>query len=115
MFEKKKDDDLKIIKQKIDVIGEALSELIKDMKTIKELIIPKTFTSTIKGFEVPEDYEKLKLICSDLTMKDETFKFEANDDDKEIYIYLEDKDQLHKKSMWLIKRTGIEGIKYTIK
>lgn len=109
------------LRNELGIVATSLAELDKkfeEFEKIKEKLqslIPREFTSTIRGFENEEDYEKFHNICSDIATRDETFKFEGNPDAKEIYLYSSDKNLLHKKSMWLMKKTNISGIKYTIR
>jgi hypothetical protein len=124
MFEKKNKSDEEINKlwanaiklgEKIDELEEKLNKLKESLKAKEEKMEEKTFKSTISGFITPEDYKKMEGICYDIADKDKTFEFEANSDIEEIYVYSPDKDQLHKKCMWLIKKTNIEELKYTIR
>jgi len=105
---------MKEIEEKIDKIGEALAMLIEDVKNLKEALSEKEFCSTITGFESEEDFEKFRNILSDIGLKDESVKWAANHEEKEVYLYSKSKDELHKKSLWLIHKTGIKGLKYKI-
>jgi hypothetical protein len=123
MFEKKNRFEnieamIETLRDELGVVALKLEELEKkfnEFEKIKEKILPREFVSTIRGFETEEDYQKFHDICTDIAIKDDTFKFEGNREAKEIYIYLNDKDLLHKKSMWLIKKTNISNLKYTIR
>jgi hypothetical protein len=120
MFEKKNKFDEEINKlwanafklaEKIDELEKKLNKMEESFKAKEE----REYVSTIKGFETGEDYQKFHDICTDIAIKDETFKFEGNREAKEITVYSSDKDLLHKKSMWLIKKTNISSLKYTIR
>jgi len=117
MFEKKnKDEEMKKLWALVQLLQEQLNRIEERLNKL-ELVMAKerTYTSTIKGFNTEEDYQKFHDICSEIAIKDETFKFEGNREAKEIYIYLDDKDKLHKRSMWFIKKTNISNLKYTIR
>jgi hypothetical protein len=97
------ENDLKLMQDNI------YDKLIK----IEKAIEPKQFKAIFKLFS-DEDFEKLNGICSEIASKDESFIYDANYDDKEIILFSEDKDQLHKKSMWLVNKTGIQDLKYKV-
>ena len=73
------------------------------------------FVSVITGFTSDLDFDHFRNICSDIATKDETFNFDTNEETKEVEIYHNDKDELHKKSLWLINRTEISGLKYAVR
>jgi len=110
--------------KRTEKIGEAVAILIKDVEDIKkrvaELEAKNTprgsgeFVSVISGFGSEEDFDKFKHICTEIASKDGSFKFSINTLNKETYLQSSNRDELHKKSMWLIKKTGIENLKYTI-
>ncbi|MCS7106237.1 MAG: hypothetical protein NZ942_02895 [Candidatus Aenigmarchaeota archaeon] len=102
----------KDLKEKIEYIGMAVAELIKEVKEIKEQL-RKKYVSEIFGFKDEESFSKFLKICDDIAKKDESFKFESGE--MRIFLYSYDKDELHKKSMWLIKNTGIDGIYYSVR
>jgi hypothetical protein len=118
MFEKdnvkKEMEDLRRTIADMEIRFSELEKKFAEIEKIKEAM-PKEFCSTIKGFENDEDYQKLHSICTDIATKDESFKFDGNSEAREIYIYSFDKDKLHKRSMWLVKKTGIENLIYTIR
>jgi uncharacterized protein YoxC len=137
-------------KDKVEKIGEATANLIKDVQRIESKVdqIKETIDkwenmrpkgrpkktpedvdreiaeeanvgmskveATIEGFQTQEAYDKLKKICEDITIKDETFRFEADDDNLEITIKSENKDDLHRRCMWLVKKTDIQNLKYNV-
>jgi len=120
MFEKKNkiegiETELGIVKTELSVVEKRLIELEEKFREFEQAIKPREYVSTIRGFETEEDYQKFHDICTDIAIKDESFKFEGNREAREIYVYLSDKDLLHKKSMWLIKKTNISNLKYTIR
>ena len=97
------------LEKKVEVIGQAVSELIKERKEKKE----KAYESVIYGFKTFEDYENFVRICREIMEKDMSFDFEERG--KTIAIFSDNKDELHKRSLWLVKKTGIEDLKYTVK
>lgn len=105
----KRNDDLE---KKIEIIGQGVAELIKDVKEIKEQL-KKKFVSEIFGFKNEEDFNKFLKICNDIAKKDSEFKYGKGE--LKIYLFSHDKDELHKKSMWLIKKTGIDGLYYSVR
>jgi hypothetical protein len=101
--------DIENIKARLDNIEKYLRE-----KEAKELEKAGGFVSRIFGFEGDEDFDKLVNICSNIATKDQNFVFDYNRDSKEIFIYGDDKDSLHKRAMWLVKKTEIKGLKYSL-
>jgi hypothetical protein len=112
---------------KIEKIAEAMSYVIEDVGRIEARVIElektvfsksegeKRLQSTIKGFENDDDFDRVYNICAEISGGDETFKFDGDRDSREIFIYSENKDELHKKSLWLVFKTGVKGLKYTIR
>jgi hypothetical protein len=111
-----------------EIIGEATAMIISDLNKLEKRVTdlenkfekknqkekPKETVGVIRGFEKDQDFEKLMNICSDIADKDDTFQYDSNRESREIYFKGKDNDQLHKRGMWLIKKTGIEGLKYTL-
>jgi hypothetical protein len=93
------------------LIDALIDSVIKPLKEIEE----KKFYSTIAGFESENDLEKFSNICSDIALKDESFHFDVNRDMMEVEISDINKDKLHKRSLWLVKKTGIPNIYYKVK
>jgi hypothetical protein len=120
MFEKKEKPDLNIDIRlsQIDNLNKQFESFKKDFdeleKRVKELDErTKPMSAIITGL-TEETFQKLLNICSDISAKDETFVFDGNREALEVYIYGKDKDILHKRAMWLIKKTGIDGLRYRV-
>jgi len=99
------------LEKKVEIIGQAVSELIKEREKVKEK--EKKYEAVIYGFRTPEDYENFLKICESISEKDMGFEFEEKG--KAIVILSNDKDELHKKSLWLVKKTGLSDLKYIVK
>jgi hypothetical protein len=98
------------LESRIEIMETILKNELKD----KGAEPPKAYRATISGFSTGEDYEHLHKICEEISGKDMTFMFAGNPDALEIEIFSSDKDKLHQKAMWLIKKTNIEGLKYKV-
>jgi phage shock protein A len=72
------------------------------------------FISTIYGFQNSEDFEKMVKVLEDIALRDETLIWSGNADAREIVLYSTDKDALHKKSMWFVKKVGIANLSYRV-
>jgi hypothetical protein len=127
MFNKKDDvkeafDEIKVeiarIKGRLEYL-ELMMKKRNDGDSISELSHqysrdPKKYLAIIKGFESDENFETLRAICETIAVKDETFIFESDSSSKEIAIKGSDKNELHKRALWLIKRTQLPSLKYDI-
>ena len=94
-----------------------LEEIRDRIDLLIRYFIPKaeSYSSIIMGFESEEDLEKFANICSDIALRDEGFRFDVNREMKEVCVTDDNKDKLHKRSMWLVKKTNISNIYYKIK
>jgi len=117
--------------ENIETIGKAVAKLIGEMKELqikvdsltKTLSVmvgkqkeEKTFRATFTGFENFEDFDKFMNICSNIAVRDETFNYEINRTANEISIFTKGQNEIHKKAMWLISKTGIRknNLKYKV-
>jgi hypothetical protein len=80
----------------------------EDAKKIKD------FRARIFNFPDVEAYTKFKNICKGISLKDETFKYYTDDKNIEVLITSNNKDDLHKRGTWLVKKTEITGLKYSV-
>jgi len=95
----------------------AIQEIAKEVEMLKNKISTVVGTkhySMIFGFKSQEDFEKMVNVCIDIAKKDSTFVFSADPVNIAVYLFGIDADDLHKKSMWLINKVGIEGLKYKV-
>jgi hypothetical protein len=115
--------DIGILKEEIKALSEEMKKVETGMKEIgdyldvhKEWIEGKEFEfkSRIYGFENIEDFQKLSGICSEIANKDSEFHFSLDLDSQEIVLSSNDKNALHKKSLWLINKTEIQNLKYKV-
>jgi hypothetical protein len=83
------------------------------MIELEKMLGPKKFTAVFQLSSL-EDFNKLSSICSEIASKDGSFVFLTDTDNKEISVFSENKNELHKKCMWLVTKTGIEGLKYRV-
>lgn len=108
--------EIEQIKERLKDLEEVVKELIRILES-KEPTKPsepkKMLRAEIYGFANEADKEKFIKICKDIAAKDETFNFKITE--RNITIYGDDKENLHKRGMWLVKRTGLEGLKYSVK
>jgi hypothetical protein len=119
--------NLEIINSSIRVIDQA-TRLIFDSINATDKIQPiakteeldkvigeqKRFTATIMGFLNTEDFEKVSNILGDIACKD-SIQYERDTEAMEIHIFDDDKDRLHKRAMWLVKKTDTPNIYYKVK
>lgn len=128
MFGKKEDKDLianisrlaEIVSRNIEAI-ERLEKRLDRLEVFASVgkIEPKVkkegeLTSVISGFDSSEDFDKLVGIIEKINETDKSFECGNDKEKKEIYLYSKSKDELHKKSLWFISKTGIENLKYNV-
>ena len=75
---------------------------------------------TYIGIKDEETKNKLESICRDINQRDPSFRFAIRKSTLPKYKWLlivgsSDKDTAHRRGMWLIKKTGIEGLLYWVK
>jgi hypothetical protein len=80
-------------------------------KKIEEKVenkVKKTkFVSVIKNFVDNEHFSYITKVCEKIKSKDDGFVFFVNADKKEIYLLGDDKNDLHKRSCWLVNRADV--------
>jgi len=75
---------------------------------------------TYIGIKDEETRDKLEVICKDIRRRDPSFQFAIKPSLLPKYKWLlivvsADKDTAHRRGMWLIKKTGINGLLYWVK
>lgn len=73
------------------------------------------WVSIVSGFETESDFKKFVDIISEIGLRDETIKFVSSPEKMKVYILLDDFNQLHKKSLWMISKTDVQGLKYSVR
>jgi hypothetical protein len=80
-------------------------------KRIEERVeskVKKTkFVSVVRNFADDEHFSYIIKICEKIRDKDDGFVFFASADKKEIYIFGDDKNDLHRRSCWLVNRADV--------
>lgn len=117
MFGKKKE-EAKTTMDELLAIREELNHLKEKMNRLEELFQGKKQAyptkSTISGFTDGDSLERLHRICLEIASKDASFKSDMDTSSMTITLYGDNKDVLHRRSMWLINKTGVQGLKYKI-
>jgi hypothetical protein len=110
-------EELLSLEKKYEEMQRKLNDLEKKLNAMETKFAPTEakLVSKITGFGGEEEYEKMKNICEDISLKDESFRFRGNKESMEIFLESGDRDSLHKKSMWLIKKTGIKNLRYEVR
>lgn len=74
---------------------------------------------TYVGLDSDEKRDRLEEICNNIRAKDNTFRFSLRRSNLPQYrwiliVWSSDRDQAHKRGMWLIHKTGVDGLLYWV-